>query len=205
MTYSTSWFAPDISRPPVSCHAYRAGKPEHQRPLNAILKLAAYVPVKFVFRARGFGGNIRHLKDQCLAWAQGQLSNLVHVVSDRCLVCLWILGQKQTFRHWHWPEEMFSQWKVGYENAGTVEFLVDKHGKHYFIEVNSRLQVRAHGDGGNHRRRPCPCPDPYVCGEEDNVWTNGCVIQCWVTAEDPSRWFQPDTGQIKEHQSAGFC
>uniref|UniRef100_A0ACB8G8F1 Uncharacterized protein n=1 Tax=Sphaerodactylus townsendi TaxID=933632 RepID=A0ACB8G8F1_9SAUR len=30
---------------------------------------------------------------------------------------------------------------VGYENAGTVEFLVDKHGKHFFIEVNSRLQV----------------------------------------------------------------
>uniref|UniRef100_A0A8C7KR63 Pyruvate carboxylase n=1 Tax=Oncorhynchus kisutch TaxID=8019 RepID=A0A8C7KR63_ONCKI len=31
--------------------------------------------------------------------------------------------------------------QVGYENAGTVEFLVDKHGRHYFIEVNSRLQV----------------------------------------------------------------
>lgn len=31
--------------------------------------------------------------------------------------------------------------QVGYENAGTVEFLVDKQGKHYFIEVNSRLQV----------------------------------------------------------------
>lgn len=31
--------------------------------------------------------------------------------------------------------------QVGYENAGTAEFLVDKHGKHYFIEVNSRLQV----------------------------------------------------------------
>ncbi|XP_041926569.1 pyruvate carboxylase, mitochondrial [Alosa sapidissima] len=31
--------------------------------------------------------------------------------------------------------------QVGYENAGTVEFLLDKHGKHYFIEVNSRLQV----------------------------------------------------------------
>ncbi|KAI9538076.1 hypothetical protein NQZ68_017779 [Dissostichus eleginoides] len=30
---------------------------------------------------------------------------------------------------------------VGYENAGTVEFLVDRQGKHYFIEVNSRLQV----------------------------------------------------------------
>ena len=30
---------------------------------------------------------------------------------------------------------------VGYENAGTVEFLLDKEGNHYFIEVNARLQV----------------------------------------------------------------
>jgi pyruvate carboxylase len=34
---------------------------------------------------------------------------------------------------------------VGYENAGTVEFLVDPHGKHYFIEVNARLQVLGGG------------------------------------------------------------
>ena len=30
---------------------------------------------------------------------------------------------------------------IGYENAGTVEFLLDRHGNHYFIEVNARLQV----------------------------------------------------------------
>ena len=31
--------------------------------------------------------------------------------------------------------------EVGYENAGTVEFLLDPQGNHYFIEVNARLQV----------------------------------------------------------------
>lgn len=40
-----------------------------------------------------------------------------------------------------WSLNWFPLPQVGYENAGTVEFLVDKNGKHYFIEVNSRLQV----------------------------------------------------------------
>ena len=36
---------------------------------------------------------------------------------------------------------------VGYRNAGTVEFMVDKHGRHYFLEVNPRIQVgRRWGD-----------------------------------------------------------
>lgn len=32
--------------------------------------------------------------------------------------------------------------QVGYENAGTVEFMVDKHGEHFFLEVNPRIQER---------------------------------------------------------------
>ncbi len=31
---------------------------------------------------------------------------------------------------------------VGYRNAGTVEFMVDKHGGYYFLEVNPRIQAR---------------------------------------------------------------
>lgn len=30
---------------------------------------------------------------------------------------------------------------IGYQNAGTVEFMVDKHGDHFFLEVNPRIQV----------------------------------------------------------------
>ncbi len=34
---------------------------------------------------------------------------------------------------------------VGYRNAGTVEFMVDKHNNRYFLEVNPRVQVRGRG------------------------------------------------------------
>ncbi|EMP39220.1 Pyruvate carboxylase [Chelonia mydas] len=95
--------------------------------------------------------------------------------------------------------------QVGYENAGTVEFLVDKHGKHYFIEVNSRLQVehtvteeitdvdlvhaQIHIAEGKSLAE--------LSLRQDSIRINGCAIQCRVTTEDPSRGFQPDTGRIE--------
>ncbi|XP_048368861.1 pyruvate carboxylase, mitochondrial [Sphaerodactylus townsendi] len=99
--------------------------------------------------------------------------------------------------------------QVGYENAGTVEFLVDKHGKHFFIEVNSRLQVehtvteeitdvdlvhaQIHISEGKSL--------PELGLKQDNVRINGCAIQCRVTTEDPARGFQPDTGRIEVFRS----
>ena len=43
---------------------------------------------------------------------------------------------------------------VGYRNAGTVEFMVDKSGRHYFLEVNPRVQVSGGGQGGRGDGRP---------------------------------------------------
>ncbi|XP_063002196.1 pyruvate carboxylase, mitochondrial [Elgaria multicarinata webbii] len=99
--------------------------------------------------------------------------------------------------------------QVGYENAGTVEFLVDRHGKHFFIEVNSRLQVehtvteeitdvdlvhaQIHISEGKSL--------PELGLKQDNVRINGCAIQCRVTTEDPARGFQPDTGRIEVFRS----
>ncbi|XP_061462783.1 pyruvate carboxylase, mitochondrial isoform X3 [Rhineura floridana] len=99
--------------------------------------------------------------------------------------------------------------QVGYENAGTVEFLVDRQGKHYFIEVNSRLQVehtvteeitdvdlvhaQIHISEGKSL--------PELGLKQDSVRINGCAIQCRVTTEDPARGFQPDTGRIEVFRS----
>nr|XP_060613784.1 pyruvate carboxylase, mitochondrial isoform X2 [Anolis sagrei ordinatus] len=99
--------------------------------------------------------------------------------------------------------------QVGYENAGTVEFLVDRQGKHFFIEVNSRLQVEhtvteeitdvdlVHAQ--IHISEGKSLPDLGL--RQDSLRINGCAIQCRVTTEDPARGFQPDTGRIEVFRS----
>ncbi|XP_039997309.1 pyruvate carboxylase, mitochondrial-like isoform X2 [Xiphias gladius] len=99
--------------------------------------------------------------------------------------------------------------QVGYENAGTVEFLVDKHGKHYFIEVNSRLQVEhtvteeiTDVDLVHAQLHVCEGRSlPELGLKQDKIRVNGCAIQCRVTTEDPARGFQPDTGRIEVFRS----
>jgi pyruvate carboxylase len=103
---------------------------------------------------------------------------------------------------------------VNYENAGTVEFLVDADtGKHYFIEVNPRVQVEhtvteavtgvdiikcqilvAEGR---------PLADPELGLEQDKIRTYGYALQCRVTTEDPEDRFLPDYGRITHYRSAG--
>ncbi|XP_064787094.1 pyruvate carboxylase, mitochondrial-like [Oncorhynchus masou masou] len=99
--------------------------------------------------------------------------------------------------------------QVGYENAGTVEFLVDKHGKHYFIEVNSRLQVEhtvteevTDVDLVHAQLRVCEGRSLSELGlTQETIRVNGCAIQCRVTTEDPARGFQPDTGRLEVFRS----
>ena len=103
---------------------------------------------------------------------------------------------------------------VGYVNAGTLEFLVDKTGRYYFIEMNPRIQVehtvtemvtgidlvRAQilvAEG-----YPLSCPDIGLSSQED-LRCNGYAIQCRVTTEDPKNNFAPDTGKITAYRSGG--
>ncbi|KAH3854697.1 hypothetical protein DPMN_097245, partial [Dreissena polymorpha] len=102
---------------------------------------------------------------------------------------------------------------VGYENAGTVEFLLDSNGEYYFIEVNARLQVEhtvtENVTGVDLVQTQIKIADGKTLPEmgltQDQIKLNGCAIQCRMTTEDPSRGFQPDTGRIEVFRSGeGF-
>jgi acetyl/propionyl-CoA carboxylase alpha subunit len=90
---------------------------------------------------------------------------------------------------------------VDYESAGTVEFLLDKDGSFYFLEMNTRLQVEhpvtemvtgidivkqmLRIAGGRRLRLQ----------QEDIEW-NGHAIECRINAEDPFNNYMPSTGRI---------
>jgi len=99
---------------------------------------------------------------------------------------------------------------TGYRNAGTVEFLVDGEGKHYFIEVNPRIQVE-HTVTEEVTLIDLVQAQIRIAGgatlaelglQQDSIATRGFAIQCRVTTEDPLNNFQPDTGRIEAYRSA---
>ena len=103
---------------------------------------------------------------------------------------------------------------VGYVNAGTVEFLVDKSGSYYFIEMNPRIQVEhtvtEQVTGIDIVRAQLliaegyPLSHPMIgLNSQDDVKMNGFAVQCRVTTEDPANNFAPDTGKITSYRSGG--
>ncbi|KAG5865885.1 hypothetical protein JTB14_027727 [Gonioctena quinquepunctata] len=98
---------------------------------------------------------------------------------------------------------------VGYENAGTVEFLCDEKGNFYFIEVNARLQVEhtvtEEITGIDLVQAQIRVAEGMTLPElgisQDTIKTDGFAIQCRVTTEDPAKNFQPDTGRIEVFRS----
>ena len=103
---------------------------------------------------------------------------------------------------------------VDYRSAGTVEFLVDKEGHHYFIEMNPRIQVEhtvseivtgvdivqdqilvAQGYS-------LDSPEIAIPNQE-SIKVTGHAIQCRITTEDPANGFMPDTGIIENYRSPG--
>ncbi|XP_071794200.1 pyruvate carboxylase, mitochondrial-like [Asterias amurensis] len=98
---------------------------------------------------------------------------------------------------------------VGYENAGTVEFLVDQNAEHYFIEVNARLQVEhtvtEEVTGIDLVQSQIKIAEgsslPSLGLAQDDVKIQCSAMQCRITTEDPAKNFQPDMGRIEVFRS----
>lgn len=98
---------------------------------------------------------------------------------------------------------------VGYENAGTVEFLCDDKGNYYFIEVNARLQVEhtvtEEITGIDLVQSQIRVAEGILLPElgytQDKIRVDGYAIQCRVTTEDPANDFQPNTGRLEVFRS----
>ena len=99
--------------------------------------------------------------------------------------------------------------KIGYEGAGTVEFIYED-GKFFFLEMNTRVQVE-HPVTEVVTGIDIIKEQIYIAfsGEtalkQSDITPRGHAIECRINAEDPSKNFQPSPGKITMcHQPSGF-
>lgn len=90
---------------------------------------------------------------------------------------------------------------INYVGAGTVEFLLDKHGNYYFMEMNTRIQVE-------HpvtemitgldliREQIAIAQGEKLSFRQQDVEFKGHAIECRINAEDPDHDFRPNPGKI---------
>ena len=199
----------------------RCDKPEEVKPAFELVKSEA---------KKAFGNDDifiekfivepKHIEVQVLG---DQYGNVMHLGERDCSLQRRYQKVVEVAPAWSVPEETREKLRadavkiaksVSYVSAGTVEFLVDAYGNHYFIEMNPRIQVehtvtemvtgidlvRAQiliAEG-----YPLSCPDIGLTQQED-LHINGYAIQCRVTTEDPQNNFAPDNGRITMYRSGG--
>ncbi|HLX77247.1 MAG TPA: pyruvate carboxylase, partial [Acidimicrobiales bacterium] len=159
----------------------------------------------------------RHIEVQVLADHQG---NVVHLFERDC--SLQRRHQKvveiapaphldQALRAELCREAIAFASTIGFVGAGTVEFLVDRSGRHVFIEMNPRIQVEhtvteevTAIDLVQAQLRIASGERLRDLGlEQGAIETIGAALQCRITAEDPAHDFRPDTGVITTYRAPG--
>jgi acetyl-CoA carboxylase biotin carboxylase subunit len=97
---------------------------------------------------------------------------------------------------------------AGYENLGTLEFLVDSKGDAYFIEINCRIQVEhpitelCTGIDMVAMQIKIAAGEPLGLSQSDIV-SRGHAIEFRILAEDPTKDFRPQSGQVSAYLAPG--
>ncbi len=98
--------------------------------------------------------------------------------------------------------------QVGYEGAGTIEFLLDEDGSFYFMEMNTRIQVEHPVTEMVYNRDLLKDQIRVAAGEklgytQEDIRLVGHAIECRINAEDWERNFMPNPGEIKSFHISG--
>ncbi|MFA8449167.1 MAG: biotin carboxylase N-terminal domain-containing protein [Bacteroidales bacterium] len=96
--------------------------------------------------------------------------------------------------------------RVGYDNVGTVEFLMDRQNNFYFLEMNTRIQVEHAITEEVYgfdivELQLCAAANLPINIKQENVVGRGHAIECRIYAEDPFQNFMPSPGKIWYYKS----
>ena len=138
-------------------------------------------------------GNVIHLGDRDCS-VQRRNQKLIEEAPARCLT--------PALREEMGQAAVRAARAVNYEGAGTVEFLLDADGEHfYFMEMNTRIQVE-HGvtemiTGVDLVRQQLRIASGLALDvAQEDIHLEGHSIECRINAEDPTKNFQPCPGQV---------
>lgn len=148
----------------------------------------------------------RHIEVQLLGDMHG---NLIHLGERECSVQRKYqkiieetptMGLTREQREAIWRDALTGARAIGYHSAGTIEFLVDGDGKHYFMEMNTRIQVE-HPITEQVTMVDLVKEQIRIAGgaplafEQQEIEFRGHAIECRINAEDPET-LVPSPGQI---------
>ena len=210
--------APEIGFP-LLIKATAGGGGKGMREVNSLEEMPALLHSARREAEASFGdGNVylekllegaRHIEIQVLADTHG---NVIHLGERECSLQRRhqklleetpspFVGDDEELRQRMGALAVRAAQAVGYVNAGTIEFLVDKDKNYYFLEMNTRLQVE-------HPVTEMVTGVDIVKEQiriargrqmrytQDDIFMNGWAIECRINAEDPYNNFLPSTGRI---------
>jgi len=156
----------------------------------------------------------RHIEVQILADSHG---SVVHLFERDCSIqrrhqkLIEIAPSPQlddTQRQWLGAMAIRAARAVNYQNAGTVEFLMDQDGQFYFMEMNTRLQVEhtitesITGIDIVQQQIRIADGQPLAYRQED-IQQRGYAMELRINAEDPANDFLPSFGRITRYFAPG--